>query len=63
MSTEWIKVRSSNPNFPNDTLEFVTGVSGNYFFIRPEGEQAIKFWFNKDSWEKLKEVVDMAIVD
>lgn len=33
MSTEWCKIKSDNSNFPNDTLEFITGVSGNYFCI------------------------------
>lgn len=59
MSTEWVKIKSANPNFPNDTLEFVTSLGNTYFFIELDNSgSGTKFWFNKKSWEELKYAVN-----
>ena len=64
MSTEWIKIKSANPNFPHDTLEFVTGASGMYFCIthkNPDG--LVKFWLTRESYAELKSTIDSVIKD
>ncbi len=62
MSTEHIRIKSNNPNFPDDVLIFETGVGGTKFIIEDgvTGE-VMKFWFAKADWEKLKEMVDWHI--
>ena len=66
MSTECGKIQSANEYYPNDTLEFVTGVNGNYFFLEfkdvgTHKGYSGKFWFNKESWDKLKSMVEAHI--
>lgn len=59
MSTEWVKIKSANKIFPDDTLEFISGASGYYFFIKLDNtNKGIKFWFKKEDWNELKQVVD-----
>lgn len=64
MSDTYSKIHSNNDNFPDDSLEFVTGPGGPRFYINYVEEnqhKLIKFWFSKESWEKLKEDVDIYI--
>jgi hypothetical protein len=62
MSTEWKKIKSVNPNFPSDFIEFSSGASGYKFFIGTEGsEEGRKIWFDRESWEELKAAVDSVL--
>lgn len=57
--TEYITIKSANPNFPNGILTFSGGISGYKFEIEYPGENMLlKFWFDKGGWKDLKLMVD-----
>lgn len=59
MSTAWGKFQDVNERCPTKAwLTFETGVSGFKFVFEDEQGSYFKWWFDKETWDRLKEVVE-----
>jgi len=63
MSTEHVVIKSANTQDPNGTLTFESSCNGYKFVIEYKDAPYtyVKFWFNKQSWEELKQMVDVVL--